>query len=147
MSLDQPSAGPSAGAAGSPLTALLPQGWERPKGYANGMMGTGRFVVVGGQIGWDSQRRFSRGLVPQVRQALQNIVEVLAVAGGGPETIARLTWYVTDIDEYRRSGKALGSAYREIMGKHFPAMAVVGVTALVEPEALVEIEATAILPD
>ena len=129
------------------LTELQPPGWERPKGYANGMMGSGRFVLTGGQIGWDAEHRFATGLVAQVRQTLANIVEVLAAAGAGPEAIARLTWYVTDIEDYRRSGKALGLAYRDVMGRHFPAMAVVGVTALVEPEALVEIEATAILPD
>ena len=131
----------------SPPVEIQPPGWARPKGYANGMVGSGRFVLVGGQIGWDRDGRFAAGLVPQIRQALANIVEVLAAAGGSPETIARLTWYVTDIQEYRRSAKALGPIYREVMGRHFPAMAVVGVTALVEPEALVEIEATAILPD
>jgi enamine deaminase RidA (YjgF/YER057c/UK114 family) len=131
----------------SPLVEIQPPGWARPKGYANGMMGSGRFVLVGGQIGWDRDGRFAAGLVPQIRQALANIVEVLAAAGGSPEAIARLTWYVTDIQAYRRSAKALGPVYREVMGRHFPAMAVVGVTALVEPEALVEIEATAILPD
>ena len=139
--------GPSPGGVSSPLREIHPPGWARPKGYANGMVGSGRFVLVGGQIGWDRDGRFAPGLVPQVRQALANIVEVLAAAGGGPETIARLTWYVTDIEDYRRSAKALGPVYREVMGRHFPAMAVVGVAALVEPEALVEIEATAILPE
>jgi enamine deaminase RidA (YjgF/YER057c/UK114 family) len=128
------------------LTVLQPPGWPRPKGYANGMAGTGRFVVIAGQIGWDAEGRFAEGLPAQIGQALRNILTVLAEAGGGPEHIARLTWYVTDIPAYRASIAALGPVWREIMGRNFPAMAVVGVTALVEPDALVEIEATAILP-
>jgi enamine deaminase RidA (YjgF/YER057c/UK114 family) len=131
----------------SPLIFLDPPGWPRPKGYSNGVMGSGRFVLTGGQIGWDAEGRFAEGLVAQIRQALANIVEVVAVAGGRPESIARLTWYVTDMEAYRGSMPELGPVYREIMGRHFPAMAVVAVTALVELEALVEIEATAILPD
>ena len=129
------------------LSVLLPPGWPRPKGYANGMVGGGRVAVIGGQIGWDSRGRFAAGFVAQTGQALRNILAVLAEAGGGPEHIARMTWYVTDMPAYRASVAALGPVWREVMGKHFPAMAVVGVTALVEPEALVEIEATAILPD
>ncbi len=128
------------------LTALQPPGWPAPRGYSNGMMGRGRVVLVGGQIGWDEQGRFPGGLVAQVRQALRNILAVLKEAGGGPEHIGRLTWYVTDMEEYRASLKELGPAYRDVMGKHFPAMALVQVVALVEPEARVEIEATAILP-
>ena len=131
----------------SGLVALQPPGWPRPKGYSNGMAASGRLVLTGGQIGWDAEGRFAQGLVGQVRQTLQNIVAVLAEAGAGPEHVARLTWYVTEIDEYRRSITALGPAYREVMGRNFPAMAVVGVAALVEPQALVEIEATAILPE
>lgn len=129
------------------LTALQPPGWPAPRGYSNGMMGRGRVVLVGGQIGWDTEGRFPQGLVAQVRQALLNILAVLMEAGGGPEHIARLTWYVTDMEEYRASLRDLGPVYREVMGRHFPAMALVQVVALVEREARVEIEATAILPD
>jgi len=131
----------------TPLTVLQPPGWPRPKGYANGMAGTGRFVLIAGQIGWDAENRFAGGFAAQTAQALRNILAVLAEAGGGPEHIARLTWYVADMAAYRASAASLGPVWREVMGKHFPTMAVVGVTALVEPEALVEIEATAILPD
>lgn len=127
---------------------LQPVGWARPKGYANGMVGHGALVVTGGQIGWNSQCVFeAKDLAGQVRQTLQNIVDVIAEAGARPEHIVRLTWYVTDMDAYRSGGKAIGEAYRAVIGKHFPAMAVVQVTSLVEPEALVEIEATAIIPD
>ena len=127
------------------LTPLNPKGWPAPRGYANGIAGEGRLVILGGQIGWDAQGRFADGFVPQVRQALANIAAVLAEAGGRPEHIARLTWYVTDIAEYRASLAELGPAYRAVMGRHFPAMTLVQVVALVEPEARVEIEATAIL--
>jgi enamine deaminase RidA (YjgF/YER057c/UK114 family) len=129
------------------LTPLHPPGWPAPRGYANGMMGRGRVVLVGGQIGWDSAGRFPPGLVAQVRQALLNILAVLREAGGGPEHVGRLTWYVTDMEEYRASLKELGPVYREVMGRHFPAMALVQVVALVEREARVEIEATAIVPE
>lgn len=128
------------------LIALHPKGWPAPKGYANGLMGEGRIVIIGGQIGWDASGRFATGFVPQVRQALANIAAVLAEAGGKPEHIARLTWFVTDIGEYRASLAELGPAYRAVMGRHFPAMTLVQVVALVEEEARVEIEATAILP-
>ncbi len=129
------------------LTALQPPGWPAPRGYSNGMIGRGRVVAVGGMVGWDTAGRFPQGLVAQVKLALQNILAVLKEAGGGPEHIARLTWYVTDMEEYRASLKDLGPVYREVMGRHFPAMALVQVVALVEREARVEIEATAILPD
>ena len=128
------------------LTVLQPPGWSRPKGYANGMAGSGRLVLIAGQIGWDAQGRFAEGMAAQIGQALRNVLAVMAEAGGGPEHIARLTWYVTDMAAYRACGPALGPIWREVMGRHFPTMAVVGVTALVEPQALVEIEATAILP-
>jgi enamine deaminase RidA (YjgF/YER057c/UK114 family) len=131
----------------SPLTALHPEGWPAPRGYSNGMIGRGRIVLVGGQVGWDATGRFPAGLLAQVRQALLNILAVLKEAGGGPEHVGRLTWYVVDMEEYRASLKELGPVYREVMGRHFPAMALVQVVALVEPEARVEIEATAILPD
>ncbi len=118
-----------------------------PKGYANGIAARGEIIFVGGQIGWDEQGRFPQGFVPQVEQALRNILAVLAEAGAGPEHITRMTWYVTDMAAYRASLRELGAAYRRVMGKNFPAMALVQVVSLVEPEALVEIEATAVLPD
>ena len=129
------------------LTALQPPSWPVPRGYSNGMVGRGRVVLIGGQVGWDSAGRFPAGLVAQIRQALENILAVLKEAGGGPEHIGRLTWYVTDIAEYRAGLKDLGPVYREVMGRNFPSMALVQVVGLVEPEARVEIEATAILPD
>lgn len=126
---------------------LQPAGWPAPKGYANGIAARGEIIFVGGQIGWDEQGRFPQGFVPQVEQALRNILAVLAEAGAGPEHITRMTWYVTDMAAYRASLRELGAAYRRVMGKNFPAMALVQVVSLVEPEALVEIEATAVLPD
>jgi enamine deaminase RidA (YjgF/YER057c/UK114 family) len=128
------------------LTPINPPGWPPPKGYANGMAGEGRIVLTGGQIGWDATGRFAEGFVAQVEQALTNVVAVVRAAGGEVEHIARLTWYVVDVSEYRASVRDLGPAYRRVMGRHFPAMAVVGVSALVEPQARVEIEGTAILP-
>lgn len=127
------------------LAILQPDGWPRPRGYSNGMAGSGRILALGGQIGWDAEGRFAEGLVPQVRQALQNILAVLAVEGAGPEHVARMTWYVTDMVAYRAAGPALAPVWRELMGRHYPAMAVVGVTALVEPLACVEIDALAII--
>ncbi len=127
------------------LTPLQPEGWPTPRGYSNGMMGEGRILCVGGQVGWDSEGRFPEGFVAQTRQALENIVAVLRAGGAGPEHVARLTWYVLDIAEYRASLKELGAVYREVMGKNFPAMALVQVAGLVEPEARLEIEATAIV--
>lgn len=127
---------------------LQPPGWAEPKGYANGIEARGRLVVTGGQIGWDEHGRFpAADLVGQTAQALRNIRVVLAEADAGPEHLVRLTWYVTDIGAYRASLRELGAVYREVMGRHFPAMALVAVTALVEPEALVEIEATAVVPE
>ena len=128
------------------MIVLQPKSWPRPKGYANGMLGEGRIVAVAGQIGWDAQGRFADGLVAQTGQALRNVLAVLAEAGAGPETIAGMTWYVTDMVAYRAAGPGLTPVWRETMGRHYPAMAVVGVTALVEPAACVEIEALAILP-
>jgi enamine deaminase RidA (YjgF/YER057c/UK114 family) len=125
---------------------LQPPGWPEPRGYANGIEATGRLVFVGGQIGWDERGEFAGAdLAGQVGQALRNIVAVLAEAGAGPEHVARLTWYVTSREEYLASQKEIGAAYREVMGRHFPAMAVVEVTALVEASAKVEIEATAVI--
>ena len=130
------------------MRALQPPGWPRPSGYANGIEARGRLVFVAGQIGWDPSGAFpDADLAGQVRRTLENVVAVLAEAGAGPEHIARLTWYVTDRDEYAGSLKEIGAAYREVMGRHFPAMAVVVVAGLVEPLAKVEIEATAVVPD
>ncbi len=129
------------------LTTLLPPGWPRPLGYANGMVGRGRTVFVAGQIGWDAEGRFAEGFAAQVAQALRNVLAVLAEAGAGPAQIARMTWYVTDLAAYRSAGPALGAVWREVMGRHYPAMSVVGVSGLVETAALVEIEATAVVAD
>ncbi len=125
---------------------LQPAGWPRPKGYANGMLAHGEMVFVGGMIGTDREGHLADGFVLQMKQALRNISAVLAEAGASPEHIVRLTWYVCDINEYLADLSALGTAYREVMGRHFPAMAVVQVTRLVEPRARLEIEATAVLP-
>jgi enamine deaminase RidA (YjgF/YER057c/UK114 family) len=127
-------------------TVLQPAGWPRPKGYANGIKARGETIFVGGMVGWDAEGRFASGLVAQVRQALDNIVAVLAEGGGAPEHVVRMTWYVRDMDEYLAAGKELGKVYRAAMGDHFPAMSLVEVSRLVEPQALVEIEATAVLP-
>jgi enamine deaminase RidA (YjgF/YER057c/UK114 family) len=129
------------------LTILQPPSWPRPKGYANGVAGAGRLVLTGGMVGWDSQGVFATGLVAQIRLALENILAVLAQAGGGPQHIARLTWFITDMPAYRACGKQLGPVWREVMGRHYPAMAVIGVASLVEPDALVEIAAEALLPN
>ncbi len=127
---------------------LQPPGWARPRGYANGIVAQGRQVYIAGQIGWDAQCVFrSTSMAGQLKQVLQNIVAVLAEAGGRPEHIVRLTWYITSRDEYVAELSAIGAAYREVMGKNFPTMAVVQVVALIEPEAKIEIEATAVIPD
>ena len=125
---------------------LQPTGWPMPKGYANGVAADGRIVLTGGVIGWDSQGHFPNGFVAQVRQTLSNIAAILAEGGAGPEHLVRLTWYVVDMDEYLSSLKELGQAYREIFGSHYPAMALVQVVRLVEKQARVEIEATAVVP-
>jgi enamine deaminase RidA (YjgF/YER057c/UK114 family) len=127
------------------LTILQPAGWPVPRGYSNGIVGTGRLVTIGGQIGWDAHGRFPTGFVAQAAQALRNVLTVLHEAGGRPEHIARLTWYVLDIEEYRQSLPGLGSAYRDTLGRWYPAMTLVQVSALVEREARLEIEATAIV--
>ena len=128
-------------------TILQPTGWARPKGYANGVAAEGRLVFVGGQIGWTGQSRFeTRDLVGQVRQTLQNVVDVLAEAGAQPEHIVSMTWYLIDKKDYLANLAGIGRAYREIIGRHFPAMAVVEVTALVEDDAKVEIQAMAVVP-
>lgn len=125
---------------------LLPPGWPRPAGYANGMKARGEFVFVGGMVGWDTQQRFPSGFVAQARQALENIVAVLREGGAEPKHLVRMTWYVRDMDEYLSSRDALGAAYREIIGAHYPAMALIEVSRLAEPEACLEIEATAVVP-
>ena len=126
---------------------LQPEGWPRPRGYANGMSATGRTIFVAGQVGWNEQQRIVEGgMVAQTRQALANIVAILAVDGARPEHIVRLTWYVTDRAHYLAAEAPLGAVYREIIGRHFPAMSAVEVKALMAPGAVVEIEATAVLP-
>src|SRR6185295_16542128 len=128
----------------SGLQVLQPSGWPMPKGYANGMAADGRIVVTGGVIGWDTQGHLLPDFVGQVRQTLSNISEILAAGGARPEHLVRLTWYVVDIEEYLANLKELGRVYREIFGAHYPAMALVQVVRLVEKEARVEIEATAV---
>ena len=131
----------------TPHQILQPPGWPAPKGYSNGIAAEGRMVFVGGQIGWDETGRFAEGgFVGQTRQALKNILAVLAEAGGGPEHLVRMTWYVVDIAEYNAVQEELGGVYREIIGRHFPAIALVQVSALAEPQARLEIEATAVVP-
>jgi enamine deaminase RidA (YjgF/YER057c/UK114 family) len=129
------------------MKILQPPGWPRPRGYANGVAAEGRLVFVAGQIGWDASGAFPSSDLPgQVRQTLRNVLAVLAEAGGAAEHITRLTWYVVDRDEYVSSAREIGAAYREVMGGHYPAMAVVQVAGLVEEQARVEIEATAVVP-
>lgn len=129
------------------LKVLQPPAWPMPRGYSNGLAGRGQLIFVGGQVGWDMAGRFASGFVAQTVQALRNILAVAKEAGAGPEHIARLTWYVVDMEEYRRALRELGPAYRGVMGHHYPVMALIQVGALVEPEARVEIEATALIPD
>ena len=131
----------------SPHEILHPASWKRTPGYSNGVAATGRVIFLAGQIGWNGDQEFvSDDLVAQAAQALHNIVELLSEAGARPEHIVRLTWYVTDRDEYLANQRELGNAYREVVGKHFPAMTLVQVVALVESRAKVEIEATAVVP-
>ena len=130
------------------MEILQPAHWPRPKGYANGIAALGRSVFVSGMVGWDAQGKFaSHDFAAQTRQALQNVVEVLTAANAKPEHIVRMTWYVVDKREYLAAGKEIGAAYREIIGNHYPAMSVVQVVALVEDQARVEIEVTAMAPD
>lgn len=127
---------------------LQPPGWAAPKGYANGIAARGTMVFVGGQIGWNGAQQFeSDDFIAQTRQTLLSIREVLACAGAGPEHMVRMTWYIVDRVEYNARLRELGGVYREVMGKHFPAMTCVQVAALVEARAKVEIEVTAVLPD
>lgn len=126
---------------------LQPRGWTRPRGYAHGITAAGRLVFISGQVGWDEQGRFqATDFVAQVRQALRNILTILAEAGGHAEHITRLTWYIVDKQEYLARSKELGPVYQELMGDHYPAMTVVEVAGLLEDQARVEIEATAVVP-
>jgi enamine deaminase RidA (YjgF/YER057c/UK114 family) len=130
------------------MKSLLPPGWPRPKGYANGISATGRLIVTAGVVGWDSQEHFvSNTLAGQFAQVLRNILEIIAQDGAGPEHLVRLTCYVTSIDEYLASLKEIGMAWKEIIGPHYPAMALVEIVRLVEPAAKVEIEATAVVSE
>ena len=130
------------------MQILQPPGWARPRGYSNGVLARGQVVFVAGQIGWDAQGRFQvSDLAGQVRQALENIVAVLAEAGARPEHIARMTWYVTDKREYIAAFSAIGAIYRQVIGPHYPAMTAIQVAALLEDQAKVEIEATAVIAD
>ena len=129
------------------MQVLLPPGWPRPKGYSNGVAARGRQVFIAGMVGWDEHGVFAGDdFASQAKKALQNIVDVLRVADGKPEHIVRMTWYVTDKREYLAAGKAIGSAFREIIGSYNAAMTAVQVTALIEDRAKVEIEATAVIP-
>jgi enamine deaminase RidA (YjgF/YER057c/UK114 family) len=132
----------------SGLRAINPPGWARPKGYSNAVVGRGTIVMVAGQIGWNAQQQFeSDDFVAQLRQALSNTVEVLAAAGAKPEHVARMTLYVTDKQSYLADIAEVGAAWRDIMGRTYPAMTLLEVSALVEDRALIEIESTAIIPD
>lgn len=128
-------------------TTLNPPGWPQPRGYANGVKARGEMVFVGGMIGWDTNGVLPKGFVAQTKQLLENIVAVLKEGGAGPEHVVRMTWYVTDIEQYRNSLPDLGKVYREVMGRNFGAMALVQVVSLVEKGALIEIETTAVIPD
>ena len=127
---------------------LQPEGWLAPKGYANGIEARGRQIYVAGMIGWNGQAQFeSDDFVAQCKQALQNIVDTLACAQAGPQHIVRMTWYVKDKKQYLNRARELGQAYQQVIGRHYPVMALVQVADLVEDRALVEIEATAVVPD
>jgi enamine deaminase RidA (YjgF/YER057c/UK114 family) len=126
---------------------INPPGWPRPSGYANGIVAEGRYLAISGQIGWNERNELvGDDFLEQARQALRNVIAVLRAAGGAPEHLVRLTWYITDKGEYRSNLRGLGDAYREIVGAYYPAMALVQVAALLEEGAKVEIEATAVLP-
>jgi enamine deaminase RidA (YjgF/YER057c/UK114 family) len=130
------------------VKTLLPPGWPRPKGYANGVSAKGRVIVTAGVVGWNEREEFvATDLAGQFRQVLANTLAILAEDGAGPEHIVRMTWYVTDLDDYRASLKAIGAAYKALIGRHFPAMAVVGVAGLVEPAAKIEIETIAVVEE
>lgn len=130
-----------------PNKVLQPAGWPPPKGYANGIKARGDTLFVGGMIGWDERERLAADFVGQARQLFSNILAVLAEGGASAAHIVRMTWYVRDMDEYLKARPALGEVWREVMGDHYPAMALVAVTRLVEPDARLEIETTAVVPD
>jgi enamine deaminase RidA (YjgF/YER057c/UK114 family) len=130
------------------MKTLLPPGWPRPKGYANGVAARGRLIVTAGIVGWTAEERFAAEDLPgQFRQILVNTLAILAEDKAGPEHIVRMTWYVTDLADYRANLAQIGAAWRELIGRHYPAMAVVGVTGLVEPAARIEIETMAVVPE
>jgi enamine deaminase RidA (YjgF/YER057c/UK114 family) len=130
------------------MKVLLPPGWPRPKGYSNGISARGRTIFTAGVIGWDSTERIVAPDLPgQLRQVLLNIRDILAEDGAGPEHVVRMTWYVVGLDDYRAGLAEVGAVWKEVMGRVYPAMAVVGVSSLVEPDARIEIEATAVVPD
>jgi enamine deaminase RidA (YjgF/YER057c/UK114 family) len=130
----------------TPNVVLQPSGWPQPKGYANGIKARGDLLFIGGLVGSDEHGRFPADFVGQARQLFENIVVVLAEGGASPRHIVRMTWYVRDMDEYLKARQALGQTYRKVLGDHYPAMALVAVTRLVEPDARLEIETTAVVP-
>ena len=130
------------------MKIIQPPGWTKPKGYSNGIVAKGRLVFVAGQVGWNAQEKFETSdLAGQARQALKNIVAILAEAGAGPEHICRMDWFLADVKEYNASLRELGAAYREVIGKHYPVMTAVQVGGFVETGAKLEIEVTAVLPE
>ena len=130
------------------MQILQPPSWSKPRDYSNGILAKGQMIFIGGQIGWDGQGQFQSGnFSDQVRQTLENTLAVLKEAGAGAEHIVRMTWYITDKQEYLQSLKATGEVYREVMGKHFPVMAMLEVSSLMEDEAKVEIESTGVIPE
>ncbi|MEA3037123.1 MAG: hypothetical protein QOH04_2900 [Sphingomonadales bacterium] len=130
------------------MKVLLPPGWPRPKGYSNAVSARGRTIYTAGVIGWDAEDRIVASDLPgQLRQVLRNILAILAEDGAGPEHIVRMTWYVVGLDEYRAGLAEIGAVWKEVMGRVYPAMAVIGVSALVEPAARIEIETIAVVPD
>ena len=129
------------------MKLLQPPAWPRPKGYSNGVSARGRMIFTAGVIGWDTEERLAEGLVPQFEQILRNTLAILAEDGAGAEHIVRMTWYITDRDDYVARAREIGAVYREMIGRHYPAMAVVQVAALVEPAALIEIETIAVVPE
>ena len=129
------------------MQILLPPGWSRPKGYSNGILASGRMIFVAGQIGWEANGNFaSDDLIEQLKQTLANTLAVLREGGAGPEHVVRMTWFITNKQEYAEKIQKIGEAYRQVFGRHYPAMAVVVVTALMEDRAKIEIETTAVLP-
>jgi enamine deaminase RidA (YjgF/YER057c/UK114 family) len=127
------------------MKQLLPDGWPRPRGYSNGILAQGKQVFIAGMVGWDQDGLFADGLVDQFRKILENTVATLKEGGATPADIVRMTWYIKDLDDYRSNLAGIGQAYRDVIGKNYPVMAVVGVSDLVEQEALIEIETTAVI--